>query len=107
VYRGEVVVTEAGVFPVRVTTENSILDGRQVLALMRASELEIELAGEDDQRTAMVEAREFEGEFSEYSIRLDSGTLLRVRRRAANGIELGSRVTVCARDGSKVIVFPA
>ncbi len=107
VYRGEVVVTEAGVFPVRVTTENSILDGRQVLALMRTSELEIELAGEDDQRTAMVEAREFEGEFSEYSIRLDSGTLLRVRRRAANGIELGSRVTVCARDGSKVIVFPA
>jgi hypothetical protein len=73
---------------------------------MRASELEIELAGEDDQRTATIELREFEGEFSEYSIRLDSGTLMRVRRRAADGLDAGSRVIVRSRGKSKVIVFP-
>jgi len=106
VFRGGVVVTEAGVFPTRVTADNSISDGQQVLALMRASELEIELAGEDDQRTATIELREFEGEFSEYSIRLDSGTLMRVRRRAADGLDAGSRVIVRSRGKSKVIVFP-
>jgi iron(III) transport system ATP-binding protein len=106
-FRGGVVVTEAGVFPTRITTDESIPDGRQVLALMRASELEIEPAGADEQRTATVEEREFEGEFSEYSIRLDSGTLIRVRRRAANGVGVGTRVRVQTRDESKVIVFPA
>jgi iron(III) transport system ATP-binding protein len=106
VYRGGVVVTEAGVFPTRVTAENSISDGEQVLALMRASELEITLSGEDDQRTATIELREFEGEFSEYSIRLDSGTLLRVRRRASDGLQADNRVVVSSRDQSKVIVFP-
>jgi iron(III) transport system ATP-binding protein len=105
VFRGGVVVTEAGVFPTRITTEDSIPDGRQVLALMRASELEIEPAEEGEQRTATIELREFEGEFSEYSIRLDSGTLLRVRRRAADGPETGSRVKIQTRNGSKVIVF--
>ena len=107
VFRGGVVVTEAGVFPTRVTTDESIPDGRQVLALMRASELEIEPAQEDEQRTATIESREFEGEFSEYGIRLDSGTLLRVRRRAANGLEAGGRVRIQTRNGSKVIVFPS
>lgn len=106
VFRGGVVVTEAGVFPTRVTGDNSISDGEQVLALMRASELEIEPTDEDEQRTATIELREFEGEFSEYSIRLDSGTLLRVRRRAANGLESGQRVKVSSRGESKVIVFP-
>jgi len=106
VFRGGVVMTEAGVFPTRVTADNSISDGEQVLALMRASELEIETASEDEQRTGTVELREFEGEFSEYSIRLDSGTLLRVRRRAANGISVGNRVNISSRDQSKVIVFP-
>ncbi len=74
---------------------------------MRSSELEIEPAEEGEQRTATIEMREFEGEFSEYSIRLDSGTLLRVRRRAANGLEADSRVRIQARNGSKVIVFPS
>ncbi|MBN4064373.1 ABC transporter ATP-binding protein [Dehalococcoides mccartyi] len=106
IFRGGVVVTEAGVFPTRVTTDVPISDGQQVLALMRASELEIESANEGEQRTATVELREFEGEFSEYSIRLDSGTLLRVRRRAANDVEVGSRVTTRTRGDSKVIVFP-
>jgi ABC-type Fe3+/spermidine/putrescine transport system ATPase subunit len=107
VFRGGVVVTEAGAFPTRITTGESISDGQQVLALMRASELEIGAAGDDEPRTANVELREFEGEFSEYSIRLDSGTLLRVRKRAADGIDVGSRVTVHTRGESKVIVFPA
>jgi iron(III) transport system ATP-binding protein len=107
VFRGGVVITEAGVFSTRITTEESIPDGRQVLALMRASELEIEPAEEGEQKTATIEMREFEGEFSEYSIRLDSGTLLRVRRRAANGLEADSRVRIQTRNGSKVIVFPS
>ena len=107
VYRGGVVVTEAGVFATRTTTDESISDGRQVLALMRASELEIEPAGEDEQWSATVELREFEGEFSEYSVRLDSGTLIRVRKRATDGIEVDSRISVRARGESKVIVFVA
>ncbi len=106
VFRGGVVVTECGVFPTRVTEGNSVSDGQQVLALMRASELEIEPAEEGEQRTATVELREFEGEFNEYSIRLDSGTLLRVRRRATNGIKTGGRVRVKSRCDSKEIVFP-
>lgn len=106
VFRGGVVVTEAGVFPTRVTTDIRMADGQQALALMRASELEIVLAGEEGQRTSTVEMTEFEGEFTEYSIRLDSGTLLRVRRRAADGIDVGSRVTVHTRGDAKVIVFP-
>jgi iron(III) transport system ATP-binding protein len=106
VFRGGVVVTEAGVFPTRVTTDIHMADGQQALALMRASELEIVLAGEEGQRTSTVEMTEFEGEFTEYSIRLDSGTLLRVRRRAADGIDVGSRVTVHTRGDAKVIVFP-
>ena len=81
-------------------------DGQQALALMRASELEIVLAGEEDQRTSTVEMTEFEGEFTEYSIRLDSGTLLRVRRRAEDSVDVGSRVTVHTRGDAKVIVFP-
>ena len=99
-------MTEAGVFPTRLTTDIHMADGQQTLALMRASELEIELADEDDQRTATIEMAEFEGEFTEYSIRLDSGTLLRVRRRAADGIDVGSRVTIHTRGDSRVIVFP-
>ena len=106
VFRGGVVVTEAGVFPTRVTGENTASDGQQVLALMRASELEIEPARDDQYRTATVELREFEGEFSEYSIRLDSGTVLRVRRRASDDIEVGSRVRTKTRGDSKVIVYP-
>ena len=106
VFRGGVVVTEAGVFPTRVTTDIRMADGQQALALMRASELEIVLAGEEDQRTSTVEMTEFEGEFTEYSIRLDSGTLLRVRRRAEDSVDVGSRVTVHTRGDAKVIVFP-
>ncbi len=106
VFRGGVVVTEAGVFPTRITTDTPISDGQQVLALMRASELEIKPAGEGDQPSATIYLREFEGEFSEYSIKLNSGTTLRVRRRAANGLEVGSRVTVHPRGSSKVIVYP-
>ena len=98
-------MTEAGVFPTRVTTDIHMADGQQALALMRTSELQIEPAGEDVQRTATVELTEFEGEFTEYSVRLDSGTLLRVRRRAADGIDVGSRVKVQTRGDSKVIVF--
>ncbi|HCI85870.1 MAG TPA: ABC transporter ATP-binding protein, partial [Dehalococcoidia bacterium] len=105
VFRGGVVVTEAGVFPTRVTGENTASDGQQVLALMRASELEIEPARDDQYRTATVELREFEGEFSEYSIRLNSGTALRVRRRASDDIEVGSRVRTKTRGDSKVIVY--
>jgi hypothetical protein len=74
---------------------------------MRASELEIEPAGEDEQWSATVELREFEGEFSEYSVQLDSGTLIRVRKRTTGGIEVGSRISVRARGESKVIVFVA
>ena len=106
VFRGGVVITEAGVFASRVTGGNTATDGEQVLALMRASELEIESASNNHQRTATVESREFEGEFAEYSIRLDSGTILRVRRRASVEIQVGSRVRAKIRGGARVIVFP-
>ncbi|MCH8910908.1 MAG: TOBE domain-containing protein [Chloroflexi bacterium] len=72
---------------------------------MRASELEIEAADAADSTSATVDSKEFQGEFTEYGIRLDSGVLIRVRRRAANGLAEGQRVKVRTRNNSEVIVF--
>jgi hypothetical protein len=58
-----------------------------------------------DATSAIVASKEFQGEFTEYSVRLDSGVLIRVRRRAADDIADGQRVKVQARPGSEVIVF--
>jgi iron(III) transport system ATP-binding protein len=106
IFREGQVDTEAGTFPARMPKDVSVAEGQQVLALMRASELEIEVADDSDSSRASIELREFEGEFSEYSIRLDSGVLLRVRRRAADGLAEGSRVVVQTRNSSRVIVYP-
>ncbi|MCH7970689.1 MAG: ABC transporter ATP-binding protein [Chloroflexi bacterium] len=112
-YQGGRVETEAGIFAARLsgsadssgTTTDGKSQSKKVLALMRASELEIEAADAADSTSATVDSKEFQGEFTEYSIRLDSGVLIRVRRRAANGLAEGERVKVRTRNNSEVIVF--
>ncbi|MQG37863.1 MAG: ABC transporter ATP-binding protein [SAR202 cluster bacterium] len=105
-YRAGLVETEAGTFPARQVAGNVLSDSKQVLVLMRASELEINpVKGAEDPGGA-IELREFEGEFSEYTIRLDSGALIRVRRRAAEGLSKGQRVVVQTRNNLPLIVFP-
>ncbi len=112
-YQGGRVETEAGIFAARSsgsadssgTTTDGKSQSKKVLALMRASELEIEAADTADSTSATVDSKEFQGEFTEYSIRLDSGVLIRVRRRAANGLAEGQRVKVRTRNNSEVIVF--
>lgn len=108
-YRGGRVETEAGTFAARLSGPSAGDHGqsKNVLALMRASELEIEATDAADSTTATVESKEFQGEFTEYSIRLGSGVLIRVRRRAANGHAEGQRIRIQTRNNSKVIVFGA
>ena len=105
-YRAGLVETEAGTFPARELTGDALSEPKQVLVLMRASELEINAAKGTEDRGGIIELREFEGEFSEYTIRLDSGALIRVRRRAAEGLSKGQRVIVQTRNDLPLIVFP-
>ena len=105
-YRAGLVETEAGTFPARELTDDALSEPKQVLVLMRASELEINAAKGTEDRGGIIELREFEGEFSEYTIRLDSGALIRVRRRAAEGLSKGQRVVVQTRNNLPLIVFP-
>ena len=108
-YRGGRVETEAGTFGARWSGSAVTGQGqsKRVLALMRASELEIEAAKAADSTSAIIASREFQGEFTEYTVRLASGVLIRVRRRAANGLAQGQRVKVRTRNNSEVIVFDA
>ena len=105
-YRGGLAETEAGTFPARELKGDALSEPKQVLVLMRASELEINAAKGTEDRGGIIELREFEGEFSEYTIRLDSGALIRVRRRAAEGLSKGQRVVVQTRNNLPLIVFP-
>ena len=95
--------TEAGQFPVNGAA-GAHADGAPVLALLRASELEITLStGESNARVVY---REFRGEFTEYGIRLPSGFTVRVRRRSADPFNDGDRVHIRERPGHKITVFP-
>lgn len=112
-YRGGRVETEAGTFAARLSGAAGscgglITDGQsqKVLALMRASELEINVARDADSTSAIIDLKEYQGEFAEYSIRLGSGVSIRIRRRAAGGLAEGQRVTVQTRNSTEVIVFP-
>ena len=105
-YRGGLVETEAGIFPARELKSDAVSEPKQVLVLMRASELEINAAKGTEDRGGIIVLREFEGEFSEYTIRLDSGALIRVRRRAAEGLSKGQRVVIQTRNNLPLIVFP-
>jgi iron(III) transport system ATP-binding protein len=101
--RGKAIETEAGVFPAEPIGQG-LPDGAHALALMRASELELgEWTGGAEARVAY---REFRGEFTEFGVILPSGRLLRVRRRSRDGVAERDRVSVHAREGSRVIVFP-
>ena len=103
VIAGGQVKTEAGQFPVNGAA-GAHADGAPVLALLRASELEITLStGESNARVVY---REFRGEFTEYGIRLPSGVTVRVRRRSADPFNDGDRVHIRERPGHKITVFP-
>ena len=103
VIEGAHVKTEAGRFPVNGAT-GAYADGASVLALLRASELEItHSAAESD---AQVVYREFRGEFTEYGVRLPSGATVRVRRRSAHPFNYGDPVQITERHGHTITVFP-
>ena len=102
VIRGAHVVTEAGTFPVNGAS-NSLADGDEVQALLRASELEI--AASEDGPGGRISYREFQGEFTEYGVRLPSGLLVRVRKRSAALFEEGDRVAISERQGHGIRVF--
>ena len=102
VIQGGTVKTEAGQFPVNGAT-GSFADGTSVLALLRASELEItHSAGDSDARVVY---REFRGEFTEYGVRLPSGATVRVRRRSAHPFNYGDPVRITERTGHTMTVF--
>ena len=104
ILRGSEIETEAGLFPAELNS-SEIPDGSHALALMRASELEIgEWSGGPEARVIY---REFRGEFTEYGVTLPSGCVVRVRRRSRDGLAEGDKVAIRAREGSRVIVFPA
>jgi len=103
--RGGAVITEAGEFPAAVGP--AAISETSVQAVMRAADLELELAGpEAAEAGAVVVYREFRGEFTQYGVRLPSGVTLRVRGRSGATVSDGARVTVRTRPGAKVLVFP-
>jgi iron(III) transport system ATP-binding protein len=113
VLRGDWVETEAGRFQAapRRAGGPEIENGASVLALMRASELELmppdgrlEVS---DLPVLRVIYREFRGEFTEFGVSTRSGLVIRVRRRSSEALAEGDEVIICARGISKVIVFPA
>ena len=107
IMRGETVETDAGVFPVALHTPPPP-SGSSVLALMRASELELhQSTGESDGPQLRVVYREFRGEFTEFGVRLPSGGIVRVRRMSAVAFDQGDNVRIVPRGGSRMIVFPA
>ncbi len=106
VLRDGMVETEAGRFPV-AESQDETRDGDKVLALMRASELELAGAsGAEEHSELRVVYREFRGEFTEFGIAMRSGQTIRVRRRSSESFVEGDAVTVLPRGDSKVIVYP-
>ena len=75
-----------------------------MLALMRASELELTAPAND--HDLHVSYREFRGEFTEFGVGLPSGRTIRVRRRSSEKFAEGDPVGMKVRGGSRIIVFP-
>lgn len=107
VLQGEMVETEAGRFPA-APPSSEMKSGSKVLALMRASELELKDSVNGAESLQLkIAYREFRGEFTEFGVGLPSGRVIRVRRRSSESFAEGDAVTVRSRGASKVIVFPA
>ena len=102
-YNAGKVETEVGIFPARPS--ESVIDNQKVRVLMRASELEITAASKVESSAARIEQKEYQGEFTEYGVRLDSGVLLHVRRRAYDALAEGQSVIIKTRNNSAVLVF--
>ncbi len=109
IVRGDMVETGVGMMPLVTPGSNgAVSDGSRVRALLRASELELssrENGSTDPELT--VAYREFRGEFTEFGVRMQSGEIVRVRRRSSEGFSQGDAVSVRPRGDSRVIVFPA
>ncbi len=102
VMRGREVVTAAGAFPVNGAA-GALNDGAGVLALLRASELELKAS--TDGPEARVTYREFRGEYTEYGVRIPSGLVVRVRKRSSELFNEGDRVAIKERPGHAIAVF--
>lgn len=110
VLRGDQVETAAGRFPAALQRPDGLVieNGASVLALMRASELELMPPVDGDGSSGLhVIYREFRGEFTEFGVATQSGLVVRVRRRSSETTHTGDAVCIRVRGNSKVIVFPA
>lgn len=126
-WRSGVVFTEAGQFPASVANGKVPLEGAEVRALMRASELRIRAhdepgasedgyapsvaryapCGADCKCAARIVSHEFHGDFTDFEVRLRSGDTLRVRRRShAYSPPDGAAVTIETVPGESVTVYP-
>lgn len=101
---GPFVDTEAGRFRYHSPT-GPLRNGTFVEAVLRAHDLE--LGPWENGAERRIEYREYQGEFTQYGVRLPSGKTIRVRRRSVAPLEVGVRVIVTAPFDRPVLVYPA
>ncbi len=100
---GTDVLTDAGVFPADASEGPLPASGASVIAMLRPADLEI--TPSESESACTVVSREFRGEFTDYTVAIYSGGVIVVRRRSEEALQLGQRVAVRSRAGSRVIVF--
>ena len=101
---GPWVDTEAGRFRYRSPT-GPLGNGTFVETVLRAHDLELG-PWEGDGAERRVYYREYQGEFTEYGIRLPSGRRINVRRRSIAPLEMGTKVIITAPFDRPVLVYP-
>lgn len=103
---GDIVETEAGVFPAAVHAERLAINSA-VKVLMRASDLELfDASGEPDSLQLKITYREFRGEFTEFGISLPSGGSVRARHRSSNTFKEGDNVGIRPREARPMAIYP-
>ncbi len=101
---GPWVDTEAGRFRYHSPT-GPLGNGTFVEAVLRAHDLELgPWEAEGAQR--IVDYREYQGEFTEYGVRLPSGRRINVRRRSIAPLDMGTKVIITAPFDRPVLVYP-
>lgn len=100
---GPFVDTEAGRF--RYKSPNGPLgNGTFVAVVMRAHDLELGPWEEGAERR--IQYREYQGEFTQYGVRLPTGRTVSVRRRSIAPLAVGTNVIITAPFDRPVLVYP-